>query len=179
MIGRLAAFTARAPVTNHVFHGHLLHGYFSPMVTRGVITTERVLASRTTSIVAVGAHVRDELLAAHIGRASQYTVISPGVDITAPLDRAAARRRLGLSASGTLVAFVGRLAKVKRPDRFVRVATRIASTRDDVRFVVAGDGEELEARAPPPQRSSSVIGSPSSGGGPTSLMSTRLATSSS
>jgi glycosyltransferase involved in cell wall biosynthesis len=144
VIGRVAAMAARAPVTNHVFHGHLLRGYFSPTITRGVITTERVLASRTTSIVAVGSHVRDELLSARIGRASQYTVISPGVDITAPLDRAAARRRLGLPASGTVVAFVGRLAKVKRPDRFVRVATRVASTRDDVRFVVAGDGDELD-----------------------------------
>src|SRR6185369_7562828 len=81
VIGRVAAMAARAPVTNHVFHGHLLRGYFSPTITRGVITTERVLASRTTSIVAVGSHVRDELLSARIGRASQYTVISPGVDI--------------------------------------------------------------------------------------------------
>ena len=96
------------------------------MVTRSVVTTERVLASQTTSIVAVGAQVRDELLAAHIGRASQYTVIAPGVEITAPLDRAAARQRLGLQTSGLVVAFVGRLAKVKRPDRFARVAARVA-----------------------------------------------------
>jgi glycosyltransferase involved in cell wall biosynthesis len=144
LIGRVAAFAARAPVTNHVFHGHLLQGYFSPMVTRSVVTTERLLASKTTSIVAVGVQVRDDLLAAHIGRASQYTVIAPGVEITAPLDRAAARERLGLQTSGPVVAFVGRLAKVKRPDRFAGVAARVASAREDVHFVVAGDGEGLE-----------------------------------
>ena len=143
VIGRLAAFATRTPVTIHVFHGHLLHGYFSPGVTRAVVLTERALASRTTAIVTVGRQVRDELLSAHIGRLSQYDVISPGVEITAPLDRATARLRLGLPSDGVVVAFVGRLAGVKRPDRFARVAARVAAERDDVHFVVAGDGVGL------------------------------------
>ncbi len=143
VIGRLAAFATRTPVTIHVFHGHLLHGYFSPGVTRAVVLTERALASRTTAIVTVGRQVRDELLSAHIGRLSQYDVIAPGVEITAPLDRAAARLRLGLPSDGVVVAFVGRLAGVKRPDRFARVAARVAAERPDVHFVVAGDGVGL------------------------------------
>ena len=143
VIGRLAALTAGRPATVHVFHGHLLHGYFSPPVTRAVVVIERALARSTTSIVAVGQRVRDELIAARVGRASQYTVIAPGVPITGPLDRAAARRRLGVDSDGIVVAFVGRLAGVKRPDRFARVATRVAADRGDVRFVIAGEGEGL------------------------------------
>ena len=68
--------------------------------------------------MSVGTHVRDELLAAGIGRAEQYAVIAPGVDIGPGPDRADARRRLGLDPDGVVVAFVGRLAGVKRPDRF-------------------------------------------------------------
>ncbi len=87
-------------------------------------------------------------------------------------------QRLGLPASGAVVAFVGRLAEVKRPDRFVRVATRVAATRADVRFVVAGDGDGLDdMRARPTQRLRCRDGSPCSGGGPTSRRSTRRATS--
>ncbi len=45
-----------------------------------------------------------------------------------------------LDTSGVVVAFVGRLAGVKRPDRLARVAERVAAKRADVTFVVAGDG---------------------------------------
>jgi glycosyltransferase involved in cell wall biosynthesis len=145
VVGRLAAVAGRAPATVHVFHGHILHGYFSPTVTRAVVTTERLLARRTTRLVSVGAHVRDELLAAGIGRADQYAVIAPGVDIGPGPDRADARRQLGLEPDGVVVAFVGRLAGVKRPDRFARVAERVAAERAEVSFVIAGDGSGADA----------------------------------
>lgn len=143
VIGRVAAFAARAPATMHVYHGHLLHGYFSPSVTKGVIGVERLLARRTTRLVAVGHQVRDELLAARIGRADQYDVLVPGVDLTFGIDRALARRELGLARDGIVVAFVGRLAGVKRPDRFGRVAELVATARPEVSFVVAGEGSGL------------------------------------
>jgi glycosyltransferase involved in cell wall biosynthesis len=143
VIGRIAAFTARAPATVHVYHGHLLRGYFSPSMTKGVVGIERLLARRTTRLVTVGRQVRDELVAAHIGRPDQYEVMTPGVDLTFGRDRAQARRELGLPADGVLVAFVGRLADVKRPDRFARVAQRVAAERADVSFVVAGEGSGL------------------------------------
>lgn len=148
VIGRIAAFAARVPATVHVYHGHLLHGYFSPSMTKGVVGIERLLARRTTRLVTVGRQVRDELVAAHIGRPDQYEVMTPGVDLTFGRDRARARGELGLAADGIIVAFVGRLADVKRPDRFARVAQRVATERSDVSFVVAGEGSglgELEA----------------------------------
>ncbi len=88
--------------------------------------------------------MRDELLAAGIGRPDQYEVIAPGVEMTAPLDRDAARAHLDLPADVAIVAFVARLAGVKRPDRFVEVATRVAAERPDVHFVVAGDGARFD-----------------------------------
>ena len=145
VIGRLAATAGRAPATVHVFHGHLLHGYFSPAVTWAVVSTERLLARRTTRLVTVGQHVRDELLDARIGRADQYSVIAPGVDVGTGPTRDASREQLGLDPTAVVVAFIGRLAGVKRPDRFARVAERVAAARADVRFVVAGDGSGADA----------------------------------
>jgi glycosyltransferase involved in cell wall biosynthesis len=51
-----------------------------------------------------------------------------------------------------VVTFVGRLAAVKRPDRFVDVAIEVARTHPDACFVIAGDGEladAVRARAAP------------------------------
>jgi glycosyltransferase involved in cell wall biosynthesis len=139
-LGRVAAGIARVPAVVHTFHGHLLHGYFSPLVTRAVITTERTLARRTDRLVAVGARVRDDLLAAGIGRTEQYTVIPPGIQLPPPPSRAEARQRLGLPHDATVVASVGRLIQVKRPDRMLAVAALLP----DVTFVVAGEGPLLD-----------------------------------
>jgi glycosyltransferase involved in cell wall biosynthesis len=136
-LGRLAARAARVPAVVHTFHGHLLDGYFSPTVTRAVVTTERVLARGTDRIVAVGEQVREDLLAARIGRPEQYTVIPPGVRVAAAPGRAAAKAMLGVE--GPVVSTVGRLIGVKRPDRLLAVAARLP----EVTFLVAGEGPLL------------------------------------
>lgn len=93
-LGRVAARAAGVPHLVHTFHGHLLHGYFPPPVTRAVVTTERLLARHTERIIAVGQQVRDDLLAARIGRPEQYAVIPPGIRVRTPPSQAEARARL-------------------------------------------------------------------------------------
>ena len=147
VLGRSAARIARVPRIVHTFHGHLLHGYFSAAVTRAVVQTERVLARTTDRIVAVGENVRNELLTAGIGSPSQYVVIPPGVSPLRPPERMHARAALGLPVDGEVVAFVGRLIPVKRPDLLLRVAERLPR----VTFIVAGDGPlmpSIRATAP-------------------------------
>lgn len=149
VLGRLAAMRARVPLRVHTFHGHLLHGYFTPAKTRAVVAVERRLARRTTRLSAVGAQVRDELLAAGIGRPEQYVVVPPGVDLRSPPSRAEARQDLGLAKEGPVIAYVGRLTGVKRPDRLLDVVARLARGTEVVTLIV-GDGElrsELEANA--------------------------------
>jgi glycosyltransferase involved in cell wall biosynthesis len=138
-LGRVAARAARVPAVVHTFHGHLLHGYFSPALTRAVVTAERALARTTDRIVAVGERVRDDLLAAGIGRSEQYAVIPPGVALPRRPGRADARARLGLPSDGPVVSSVGRLIGIKRPDRLLAVAALLP----EVTFVVAGEGPLL------------------------------------
>ncbi|MGH9188930.1 MAG: glycosyltransferase [Acidimicrobiales bacterium] len=139
-LGRVAAFACRMPATVHTFHGHLLSGYFSPRVTGAIVLTERVLALRTTRLVAVGTRVRDELLAAGVGRPAQYAVVAPGLALPPAPMPPEARATLGLPPDRPVVAFVARLTAVKRPDRFVDVATQLAARHPDTLFVVAGEG---------------------------------------
>ena len=65
-------------------------------------------------------------------------------------DRAAARQRLDLPASASVVGNAGWLIARKRFDIFLRVAARIAQSDRDAVFLIAGDGPErtsLEALA--------------------------------
>ena len=142
-LGRRAALRAGVPHIIHTFHGHTLHGYFPAPVTALFTLLERRLAARTDDFVAVGARVRDELVAAGIGSRERYTVVPPGVPDEPPGDRSAARQRLGLSGDGRpVVAFIGRLSGVKRPDRFLDAAELVAERSPGTVFLVVGDGEQ-------------------------------------
>ncbi len=140
-LGRAAAVLARVPARVHTFHGHLLHGYFSPAKTRLVIQAERALAAVTDRLVAVGCGVRDDLLAAGIGRPGQYAVVPPGTTAAAAPGRAEARRRLGVPEDSLVVAYVGRVTRIKRPDRFLAVVREVRRAVPTARFLVCGDGD--------------------------------------
>ena len=142
-VGRVAARLCGVPAVVHTFHGHLLHGYFSPSVTAAVVHAERVLARLSTRLVSVGTQIGDDLVAAGIGRPEQFVCVPPGVDIPSPPDREQARQILGLPASGPVVCFVARLTSIKRPERFVEAAARLARRHPNATFVVAGAGPRL------------------------------------
>jgi len=147
VIGRVAAIFARTPVRIHTFHGHVLHGYFPSLATRLIVIIEQILARYTTALVAVGVHVRDDLLNAGIGSASQYVVVTPGVEIARSTSTSDARQRFELPADAPIVLFVGRLTRIKRPDRLVEAFRIVLQTIPKAILVFAGDGElrsELE-----------------------------------
>ncbi|MGQ0670858.1 MAG: glycosyltransferase family 4 protein [Actinomycetota bacterium] len=153
-LGRLAATRARVPVVVHTFHGHVLEGYFSAPVNRALLTAERRLARRADALVAVSPAVCDELLELGIGRPEQWRVVPVGLELGSLLaggiEPVAARRTLGLPETGPVVGIVGRLVPIKDHATFLEAAARVASTRPEVTFVVAGDGElrdQIERRA--------------------------------
>jgi glycosyltransferase involved in cell wall biosynthesis len=144
-LGRLASLLSGVGAARaHVFHGHLLHGYFSSVKRALYVRSERFLASRSDRLVTVGSRVRDDLLEAGIGRPEQYVVIRPGVQLGPIPDRGAARLALGLPPDVPVVAFVGRLTQIKRPDRFVAAARTVLQQVPDCHFVVCGGGELQE-----------------------------------
>lgn len=147
VLGRAAACGTPSAARVHTFHGHLLHGYFRPRTVAAVTAVERGLARSTDVLVAVGERVRDDLLDAGVGRPDQWAVVPPGVVPPSRHDRDGARSRLGLPLDRPVVAFVGRLVQVKRPDRLLR----LARAHPEAVFAVAGDGPlraSLQAVAP-------------------------------
>lgn len=143
VLGRAAARLAgTGSATVHTFHGHLLHGYFPPMKTRAITTLESVLARSTNRLVAVGPQVRDDLLAAGIGRPDQFAIIPPGLELPPAKSRDQTRSEFGVAGDAPVISFIGRLAPIKRPDRFIETVRLVSAQRPDVRFLVAGDGSE-------------------------------------
>ena len=146
VLGRLASIIAgRGAVRIHTFHGHLLHGYFAGWKVALVVAIEKFLAKRTNYLVAVGNEVKSDLVAAGIGKASQYSVFYPGLVEPKVASKAALRKELELGADTLYCTFVGRLTQIKRPDRLLDVVTDIVKREVDMHFLVAGEGELFES----------------------------------
>lgn len=163
MLGRLAAAAynltrgaaPRARVV-HTYHGHVLDGYFSPLMTRVFITLERALAGLSDAIIAISPAIRDELLNTYrVGREHQYRVVPLGFDLApfAAVDaaaRAEARRALDLPPGVPVISTVGRLTAIKQHGLFLDVIRRTIADHPDAIALIAGDGElraGLEAHA--------------------------------
>lgn len=145
VLGRLAAILAGGKAKRvHTFHGHLLHGYFSGWKVQLVIAIEKFLAARTDVLIAVGNKVKDDLLAAGIGKAEQYQVFFPGLPTPAPMAQSEARKNIGLDNSAIYCTFVGRLTQIKRPDRLLDVAAACVARGLDLHFLIAGEGDLFE-----------------------------------
>jgi glycosyltransferase involved in cell wall biosynthesis len=146
VIGRLASvFSLHSSIRVHTFHGHLLSGYFSPVITRLVVLLERVLAFKTHILVSVGEKVRDELLAKKIGTFSKYRIFPPGLVLKPLVARDDALASLGLESGFVYVSFIGRITQIKRLDRFLEMVELVSRNNKSVKFLVAGGGDLLEA----------------------------------
>lgn len=145
VIGRLASvLSGHRSIRVHTYHGHLLHGYFGKFKTQLVIVVEKFLALFTTKLLAVGKKVMDDLLAAGIGKPEKFAVMPPGLALGVIPSRSDACAGLRLDPSKTYCAFIGRITKIKRPDRFLDVVSELNHRGVPVHFIVAGAGDLLD-----------------------------------
>lgn len=143
-LGRIAAILSfKRQFRVHTYHGHLLHGYFGDFKTKLVILTERFLASFTDNLVAVGRQVRDDLLAAKVGKFNQYRVIGPGLEIGDLPERISSLKSFDLPEDKFIVTWIGRAVPVKSPLRIIEVAKECVLRRLRVQFVIVGEGPLL------------------------------------
>jgi glycosyltransferase involved in cell wall biosynthesis len=142
VIGRIASvLSGHKSKRIHTFHGHILHGYFSPLKTKLYIFIEKILSIFTHKFLCVGSKVRDDLIKAGIGNPGKYLVFPPGVEKPMIFERQAAANRLGVSADRVYCLYLGRITRIKRPDRLIEVATILKFKKVDVEFLIAGDGD--------------------------------------
>jgi glycosyltransferase involved in cell wall biosynthesis len=142
VLGRFAGLIAAPSAKRvHTFHGHLLNGYFSKGITQIVITVEKLLAPSTARLIAIGNSVKRDLLEVGVGSEAKYKVIFPGLQSLEIHPKVKARQLLGLESDKTYIVFVGRLTRIKRPDRLLDIARFIKVNYPDSHILIAGAGE--------------------------------------
>ena len=145
VIGRLASvLSGHKSVRVHTFHGHVLHGYFSKNKTKLYVFIEQLFALITNKFVCVGAKVRNDLVGAGIGDLDKYVVFPPGVEKPLTFDREKATLQLNIPPNKIYCLYLGRVTKIKRPDRLIDVATILKNDGVGVTFLLAGGGDLLD-----------------------------------
>jgi glycosyltransferase involved in cell wall biosynthesis len=146
LLGRLAAFILNLRPwkkkrirTVHTFHGHVFHGYFSPLVSRIFLLIERFLGRFATDRIVVISRQQFEELAFRyrVAPPGRFRIVPLGIDLDrfkpVPRDLAEAREiRVGL---------VGRLTAIKNPDLFLEAGFMARGQEPRIKLVVIGDGE--------------------------------------
>ena len=145
VIGRIASvLSGHKSVRVHTFHGHVLHGYFSKNKTKMYVFIEQMFALITNRFVCVGTKVRNDLVSAGIGNIDKYVVFPPGVEKPLTFDREMAARQLSIPSNKIYCLYLGRVTKIKRPDRLIDVATILKNNGVDITFLIAGGGDLLD-----------------------------------
>jgi len=139
VLGRLAAIGLGARVV-HTPHGHVFHGYFSPLKTTVFIVLERMLAYVSDVLIALTKAERDDHLKLKIGKEKQWLVVPSGVDVASISDRVAVLRQQQ-DAQCWHVICVGRLTAIKGMDRLLRAWVEVVKQQTQARLTIVGDGE--------------------------------------
>jgi glycosyltransferase involved in cell wall biosynthesis len=105
---------------------------------------------QAAGVIAVSAALKDAMVALGISP-DKIAVIQNGVDSERfhPMDRADARRQLGLPESGRVIVSVGALLRVKGHSFLIDAFAKLAARHTDLRLYLVGEGksrEELEAQ---------------------------------
>jgi glycosyltransferase involved in cell wall biosynthesis len=145
VLGRLASLLAKPTAKRiHTFHGHLLHGYFSSGKVKMMVLLEKVLGFVTYRFVAIGNLVKADLVKAGIAKNSKFEVIYPGLQNLNRRPKSEARKTLGLDPEKDYVIYVGRLTRIKCPDRLIDLGRSLRVVHPKTHIIIAGAGELLE-----------------------------------
>lgn len=144
ILGRAAAWAAGVPGVVHTIHGLPFHDHQSGLVRRMYIAAERYAARRCHKLVVVADAMRDQALAAGIGRPDQYQTVYSGMDVRSFLepavDRGQIRRELGLAEDDFVIGTVARLAELKGHDDLLDGIGPLMAMHRRIRLLWVGDG---------------------------------------
>ena len=147
-LGRLAAAKMNVPVITHTFHGHVFHSYFGKAKTEFYKKTERYLAKKSSSIIAISERQKEELSSEHkITSQDKLFVIPLGFDLqsfTKNQDnkRINFRRHYNIEENEVIISIVGRLVPIKNHKLFIDAIAKLKQESNiNFRAFIVGDGE--------------------------------------
>ena len=152
ILGRWAARLAGVPIIYHTAHGFGFNEDQRPLRKNFFIWLERCTIRITTQMVVVSQSNERTAQAHQILSGKEAILCRDAISLDeflSPGPRGQKRSAWGVPEGKAVVGMVACLKPQKCPSDFVNVAARILHTRDDVHFVMVGDGElrsEVEDR---------------------------------
>ena len=144
VLGRLAAARAGVPVIIHTVHGPSFGSFQGNLANAIFLAAERRAARVTTHFVTVADAMRDQYLAAGLGRPEDYTRIFSGFPLEpflAATNDSELRAKLGLRPDDLVIGKIARLFKLKGHDDLFAVAPKLVQACPHIKFLLVGDGE--------------------------------------
>jgi len=140
VIGRLASSPIRTrPTTVHTYHGHVLSGYFNPVLENTIRAIEICLSVITDYFLVSGEQVLEDLKKAKIVRGDKVLNIWPAVPTFPIGNRENLRRIHKIPKEAVVIGWLGRKVPIKRIDRILEIAAQ----QRELIFVIAGDGDSI------------------------------------
>ena len=144
ILGRWAAHRAGVPAIVHTIHGLAFTASTSRAVNGAYKAAERWTAPITTKIVCVADAMREQSLAAGIGRREQYVTVYSGMEtrpfLEPPRERGVVRRELGIGENELAVGTIARLFHLKGHDDLLEMAPGLCARHPRLKFLWVGDG---------------------------------------
>ena len=153
LLGRIAAFCARTPVTIHSLHGATFGDFVSPIKRELYVALEKIGTAVCDSIICVGEDLKQRYIQKKIGRAEKYCVIYSGMKL-APFYEASnvtydekleIKIALGIDSSALIVGNISRLESRKGHLFFIEAAKKILRHNPNVKFLIIGDGDSRKS----------------------------------
>jgi glycosyltransferase involved in cell wall biosynthesis len=144
IVGRWAAHEARVPFIVHTIHGLAYTASTSRVMNAVFKMLERKAAVITDRIVCVADAMRDQSLAAWVGRPEQYVTIYSGMEtapfLNPPVAREAVRTSLGITEQDVVIGTIARLFHLKGHDDLLALGPRLCARFPRLKFLWVGDG---------------------------------------
>jgi glycosyltransferase involved in cell wall biosynthesis len=142
ILGRWAARLCSVPVIIHTIHGFPFCDKRKSFLNEIYIFFEAITASITHKLIAVCESDITKGLSNKIGTPDKYILIKEGIspDDIVISEHKIRKEDLNIPASSRLVIMISCLKKQKSPLDFIKAAALVANVKEDVRFILVGDG---------------------------------------
>ncbi|HEX4945034.1 MAG TPA: glycosyltransferase family 4 protein, partial [Blastocatellia bacterium] len=157
LLGQLAARIVGVPIIVNTLHGFYFHDHMPKFWRNFYITTEKIAARCSHSILSQNSEDIQTAIRAHISPPEKIKFLGNGIDVhrfdRTQLSEAAlekTRRALGLTREHQVVGFVGRLVREKGMLELFAAAQEILRYKPATKFLIVGpiDDDKADALTP-------------------------------
>lgn len=142
-LGRLAAKLAGVPVIIHTYHGFPFNDFMAKPVRKFYILLERVLGLMSNCLITVSTLNWHRAHNLKLAPSKKLVTIYSGIDfskLNVKINLEQKKTVLEIPPDKKIVGWIGRFMEQKDPQNYLEAAVRVAATRDDLVFLMIGDG---------------------------------------